>query len=89
LQSQEAEEISREEDEKKYEEKLQRVVKLAVSAMKEGSGTACIVGKQYYFRGKIKRMDLLYTNLFIREGFRLVQILVSIPDVAVVLKRGE
>ena len=88
LQSQEVGDISSIEDEEEYEKALRKTVRLAVDAIGE-NGTACVIGRQYHFRGKLRRMAFLYTSLFYEEGFELVEVLSCVPDVAVILKRGK
>lgn len=69
-----------------YRERMRETVELADRAMRSAA-VACVVGSAYRLGGELLKVSWLFCELFIDCGFEVVEMLSSVPDVAVVLRR--
>ena len=66
----------------RYKEELEKCVKLASKA-----NSVCIVGRTYKHKKETIYLDWIYTELFMRYGFKVKKMISSMPDVGVILER--
>jgi hypothetical protein len=50
-------------------------------------GLACVVGRHYHFGGKQVHLDVIMGELVAKEGFRLVDVWLSEPDVVQIMEK--
>lgn len=68
-----------------YIERLTKTVGLIRNSMVDG-GLVCAVGRDYRVYEERIRLDKLYVDLFEKDGFSLLHVWVSLPDVVLVFR---